>query len=118
MTDPEAGRSAPPAGTAPAALDPVAVIRSRPYLGALLLAAVVGAPISAVAYGFLALVSEIQEWVFEDLPDQDRLDPAALRHLRRREALSPAPVLGLRQIGKRACRRLQLSKPLHEPTPG
>ena len=70
MTDPEAGRTAPPAGTAPAALDPVAVIRSRPYRGALLLAALLGAPISAVAYGFLALVGEIQQWVFEDLPDQ------------------------------------------------
>lgn len=75
MTDPEAGPPAPPAepapaGTAPAAPDPVAVIRSRPYLGALVLAAVLGAPISAVAYGFLALVSEIQEWVFQDLPDQ------------------------------------------------
>jgi H+/Cl- antiporter ClcA len=80
MTDPEAGPPAPPAepapaGTAPAAPDPVAVIRSRPYLGALVLAAVLGAPISAVAYGFLALVSEIQEWVFQDLPDQDVSGP-------------------------------------------
>ena len=48
--------------------DPVAVIRSRSYVGALLLAAILGIPISAIAYGFLALVSEIQQLVFVDLP--------------------------------------------------
>jgi H+/Cl- antiporter ClcA len=61
----------PPAASAPtgpAALDPVAVIRSRPYVLALLLAALLGAPISAVAYGFLALVDAIQEYLFSDLP--------------------------------------------------
>ena len=52
----------------PAAMDPVAVIRSRPYLFALVLAAVLGIPISVVAYGFLALVTEIQQYLFEDLP--------------------------------------------------
>jgi H+/Cl- antiporter ClcA len=35
----------------------------------LLLAAALGAPISAVAYGFLALVTEVQQLVFVDLPD-------------------------------------------------
>jgi hypothetical protein len=44
------------------------VIRSKPYLTALLLAAVLGVPISAVAYGFLALVDALQEFVFDDLP--------------------------------------------------
>ena len=48
------GAAAAPAGQP--APDPVAIIRSRPYLLALVLAAVLGAPISAVAYGFLALV--------------------------------------------------------------
>ena len=52
----------------PAAMDPVAVIRSRPYLFALVLAAVLGIPISVVAYGFLALVTEVQQYLFEDLP--------------------------------------------------
>jgi H+/Cl- antiporter ClcA len=51
-----------------APFDPVVVIRSRAYLAALLLAAVLGVPISAVAYGFLALVEAIQEFVFIDLP--------------------------------------------------
>ena len=52
----------------PAALDPVAVIRSRPYHLALVLAALLGIPISAVAYGFLALVDKIQDYLFTDLP--------------------------------------------------
>jgi len=50
-------------------MDPVTVIRSKPYLAALVLAAILGAPISAVAYGFLALVTKIQDVLFTDLPD-------------------------------------------------
>ena len=52
----------------PAALDPAVVIRSRPYLSALVLAAILGIPISAIAYGFLALVDKIQSYLFDDLP--------------------------------------------------
>ena len=71
MTDPKAPVTpAAPTDTAPPALDPVAVIRSRRYLGVLVLAALLGAPISAVAYGFMALVSKIQGLVFQDLPGQ------------------------------------------------
>ena len=59
-----------PSGPAsPAAPDPVAVIRSKQYLSALVLAAILGIPISAVAYGFLAAVTKIQEFLFQDLPD-------------------------------------------------
>lgn len=50
------------------AFDPVAVIRSRAYLSALVLAALLGVPISAAAYGFLALVSATQGYLFQDLP--------------------------------------------------
>ena len=60
--------SRPAAPAQPPALDPATVIRSKPYLGALVLAAVLGAPISAVAYGFLALVTAIQDYLFDDLP--------------------------------------------------
>ena len=49
-------------------VDPVAVIRSKPYLVALLLAAALGIPISLFAYGFLAAVTKIQKFVFDDLP--------------------------------------------------
>jgi H+/Cl- antiporter ClcA len=54
----------------PATPDPVKIIRSRPYQTALLLAAIIGVPISVVAYGFLALVSALQRWLFSDLPQQ------------------------------------------------
>ena len=37
-------------------------------LGLLLLAAVLGVPISAAAYGFLFLVDHLQRWVYDDLP--------------------------------------------------
>ena len=48
--------------------DPAALLRSRSYLVLLALAAIIGVPISAVAYGFLALVGKLQQWVFTDLP--------------------------------------------------
>ena len=65
-TSPAPGRPEPAA----AAIDPVAVIRSKPYIAALVLAAVLGAPISAIAYGFLALVAVAQSFLFSDLPRQ------------------------------------------------
>lgn len=70
VTDPPgpapATSAAVPAGPPP--MDPVAVIRSRAYLSALVVAALLGAPISAVAYGFLVLVTKLQQWLFTDLP--------------------------------------------------
>ena len=48
--------------------DPIALLRSRSYLGLLVLAAVLGVPISAAAYGFLALVTYLQEEIFTHLP--------------------------------------------------
>jgi hypothetical protein len=48
--------------------DPMAMLRSRTYVRLLVLAAVLGVPISAVAYGFLALVASLQDWLFSDLP--------------------------------------------------
>ncbi len=63
-------QSAPagPGGAAAVEADPASVIRSRAYLSALVLAGILGIPISAAAYGFLALVSKMQEWIFQDLP--------------------------------------------------
>src|SRR4051812_2245420 len=55
----------PPGGTAP---DPVALLRSRAYVQLLVIAAVLGVPISAVAYGFLALSTRMQKWLYTDLP--------------------------------------------------
>ena len=48
--------------------DPQVLLRSRPYVMLLVLAAVVGVPVSAVAWGFLALVSKLQGWIFTSLP--------------------------------------------------
>ncbi|MFI6448550.1 chloride channel protein [Kitasatospora sp. NPDC050543] len=48
--------------------DPFALLRSRGYLALLLMAAILGVPISAAAYGFLALVSELESLTYTDLP--------------------------------------------------
>ena len=48
--------------------DPRALLRSRAYLRLLVLAAALGVPVSAAAYGFLALVSYLQSEIFTHLP--------------------------------------------------
>src|SRR3954454_19911602 len=60
---------APAAGAPPAAPpDPVALLLSPQYLRLLLVAAVLGVPVSAFAYWFLVLVGELQKWLLRDLP--------------------------------------------------
>jgi H+/Cl- antiporter ClcA len=66
---PEPATTAAPGQPNPASPpDPVALLRSRSYLRLLILAAILGVPISAVAYGFLALVSYLQKEIFTHLP--------------------------------------------------
>jgi H+/Cl- antiporter ClcA len=48
--------------------DVAALLRSPAYLRLLVLAAIIGAPVSALAWGFLALVSKLQAWLFTSLP--------------------------------------------------
>jgi chloride channel protein, CIC family len=48
--------------------DPAVVLRSKGYLAMLVIAALLGVPISAAAYGFLALVSYLQKELFTHLP--------------------------------------------------
>ena len=48
--------------------DPRALLRSRSYVRLLVVAAVLGVPVSAVAYGFLALVDYLQKEIFTHLP--------------------------------------------------
>jgi H+/Cl- antiporter ClcA len=48
--------------------DPLAPLRSRGYAVLLVLAAIIGVPVSVVAYGFLALASKAQTWIFTSLP--------------------------------------------------
>lgn len=52
-----------------AARDALAVVRTRQYLGLLVLAAFLGVPIAAASYWFLQLIDELQKWVYTDLPD-------------------------------------------------
>lgn len=48
--------------------DPYAPVRTRGYLGLLVITAALGVPISAAAFGFLALVSKLQDLTYTDLP--------------------------------------------------
>lgn len=69
MTPGQDERSSPQGqGAVNAPVDPLAIVRSRSYLQALVLAAIIAVPIAMVVYGFLALVDWLQEAIFEDLP--------------------------------------------------
>jgi H+/Cl- antiporter ClcA len=46
----------------------MALLRTRAYVRLLILAALIGLPVSALAYGFLELVAELQSLLFDDLP--------------------------------------------------
>ncbi|MER6104988.1 chloride channel protein [Streptomyces sp. NPDC001832] len=48
--------------------DPFRLIRTRAYAMLLVVAAILGVPISAAAFGFLALVHELQSLAYNDLP--------------------------------------------------
>jgi H+/Cl- antiporter ClcA len=54
----------------PVAADPTAMLRSKSYLQLLVLAAIMGVPVSAIAYGFLKLISLLQEWIFTSFPKE------------------------------------------------
>ena len=69
MTTPARDEAAPP----PEPADPTALLRSGAYLRLLVIAAVLGVPISAVAYWFLVLTGALGDWLYDDLP----ADPGA-----------------------------------------
>ncbi len=54
-------------GTAPA--DLAGMLTSRRYHALLFVAGLVGIPVALVAFGFLVLVTELQNWVWVSLPD-------------------------------------------------
>ena len=68
MSDPSGPADAPAAAPAAALPDPVALLKSKSYTQLLVLAALLGVPVSAVAYFYLALVSHLQTWVYSSLP--------------------------------------------------
>lgn len=51
-----------------AALDPVALLKSKNYLVLLVFGAIIGVPAAVVAYFFLKLVADVQHYVFNTLP--------------------------------------------------
>ncbi len=75
----------PPEPAAPP--DPVELLRSNSYLGLLVLGAIIGVPIATVAYFFLKLVAEAQQYIFTTLPNDLGFDGAP--------AWWPAPFLAL-----------------------
>jgi H+/Cl- antiporter ClcA len=52
----------------PAAPDPQALLRSPEYVRLLVLAALIGVPVSVAAYGFLEVVDALQDAIFTDIP--------------------------------------------------
>jgi H+/Cl- antiporter ClcA len=57
-----------PAATPAAPANPLELIKSKAYVRGLIFAAILGVPISALAYGFLALVDWLQKYFFTYLP--------------------------------------------------
>ncbi len=55
-------------GAMPQVAHPLALLRSRSYLVLLLFSAILGVPISVVAYYFLRLATNLQTWTYTDLP--------------------------------------------------
>jgi H+/Cl- antiporter ClcA len=53
----------------PAPADPQALLRSPAYVRLLLLAAIIGVPVSVAAFGFLELVDQLQTLFFTTIPD-------------------------------------------------
>jgi H+/Cl- antiporter ClcA len=66
------------AGPPAAPADPQALLRSRSYIKLLVLAAILGVPVSAAAYGFLKLVSWLQTSFFESIPKDLGFDSAPM----------------------------------------
>ena len=60
----------------PLARNPIALLRTRTYVMLLVLGALVGIPVAAVAYFFLKFVAVAQQYVFVSLPDDLGWDPA------------------------------------------
>jgi H+/Cl- antiporter ClcA len=90
--------------------DPLALLRSRSYVRLLLLAALVGAPVSAVAYGFLKLVAVLQEAVFKTLPEGLGFDAAP--------AWWPVPALALSGLLTACAIRYLPGRGGHSPADG
>src|SRR4051794_28727050 len=76
-----------PAPAGPGTADATALLRSRRYLRLLVIAAVLGVPISAAAYWFLVVTGVLQRWLYQSVPGELGLDTVP--------AWWPLPLLGV-----------------------
>lgn len=60
---------APPPAKPAEGLDAVALLKDNRYLGMLAMGAIIGVPVAAVAYFFLKVVAEAQQYIFDSLPN-------------------------------------------------
>jgi chloride channel protein, CIC family len=90
--------------------DPLSLLKSRSYVQLLLLAAIVGVPISAIAYGFLELVDALQTGLFTDLPKELGFESAPL--------LWPVPLLAMGGLLTALAIRLLPGTGGHSPADG
>ena len=74
--DAAVGSEASPPSPAPGG--PVALLKSRGYVGLLLLGAVLGVAVATVAYFFLKAVAEVQHYLFTTLPGDLGFDAAPM----------------------------------------
>ncbi|MBC7273486.1 MAG: chloride channel protein, partial [Streptomyces sp.] len=108
--DPNAGHREGPAAASPSPPDPLSVLRSRRYAALLVLSALLGAPVSAAAFGFLALVGELQPLLYTDLPEALGLDGTP--------AWWPLPLLAVGGLLTALSIRYLPGTGGHEPTAG
>ncbi|MFB8771327.1 chloride channel protein [Streptomyces broussonetiae] len=108
--EPNAGHREEPADASPSPPDPLAVLRSRRYAALLVLSALLGAPVSAAAFGFLALVGELQPLLYTDLPEALGLDGTP--------AWWPLPLLAVGGLLTALSIRYLPGTGGHEPTAG
>ena len=90
--------------------DPLALVRSRAYVVALVLAALIGVPIAAVAYGFLALADWLQGYLYTDLPAHLGFDAVP--------AWWPLPLLAVCGFLVASCIRYLPGNSGHSPSEG
>ena len=67
---PPSSAPASPPTPATAQPTPLELLRSKPYAALLILCAIIGAPIAVIAYFFLKLVAELQNYLYQTLPGE------------------------------------------------
>jgi H+/Cl- antiporter ClcA len=90
--------------------DPSELLRSSSYLVLLVLGALIGVPVAAIAYGFLKAVELAQEWIYDTVPVELGFDATP--------TWWPLPVLVLAGLLVAATIQYLPGRAGHEPTGG